>query len=233
MKSALTRTVSIFGACALLAALALTGPARQRQTTERVQRPVEQEPVERLPAPAVSAEQLEVEELPERELVARADLFRPPRACAGLKPVVETHDASDNFSPPGSPVSLSPELTAFVAGKPTKGYDNPALNSWFADSFRLRNCRVCHAVLQVRVRHYNLDSFGNDAVIVGLAPYNNPNTIFVNAGLVPGPQLKTYVLPTNALNQYIVQDNPLPTYLDVRVQDDHDVDFARLIVWYY
>ena len=40
-------------------------------------------------------------------------------------------------------------------------------------------------------------------------------------------------LPTNALNQYIMQDNPLPTYLDLRVQDDSDVDYARLVVWYY
>lgn len=240
MKSALARTISIFGTCALLAALAFPWQARGQRPAEVRQRPdpdvrqqQQQEPVERLPDPAERAEPLEVQEMSEQELVARQDLFRVPRACVGLKPVVETHDAADNFSPPGNPVTLSPELNAFVAGKATKGYDNPAVNTWFADSFRLRNCRVCYAVLQVRVRHYNLDTFSNDAVIAGLAPYNNPNTNFVSVGLWPGPQTKTYVLPTNTLNQYIMQDLPLPTYLDLRVQDDSDVDFARLLVWYY
>lgn len=236
MNDRLTRTLSFFAACATLVALAFAGPVRGQRTAERAQRPDElqqQEPVERLAAPAERAEQLEIQELSEQELAARPDLFKLPRACAGLKPVIDTHDVADNWQPPGTPVSLSPELAAFVAGKPLKSYDDQSVNKWFADSFRLRNCRICHAVLQVRVRHYNIDTFGNDAIIAGLAPYTNPNTVFLNVGLWPGPQTKNYILPVNALNQYIVQDNPLPTFLDVRIQDDSDVDYARLFVWYY
>lgn len=239
MKSARarTRTITIFGACALLAALAFPWQARGQRAAEARQRTdvrsQPQEPVEQLPAPAERAEPLEVQEMSEQELVARPDLFKVPRECAGLKPVVETHDAADNFNPPGNPVTLSPELNAFVAGKATKGYDNPAINTWFADSFRLRNCCICYAVLQVRARHYGIDTFINDAVIAGLAPYNNPNTNFVNVLLWPGPQTKTYVLPTDRLNQYVMQDNPFPTYIDLRGQDDSDFDYARLMVWYY
>ena len=107
MKSALTRTVSIFGACAMLAAISFPGPARGQRTAECVQRPVEQEPLERLPAPAERAEQLEVQELSEQELATRPDILRVPRACAGLKPVVGTHDAADNFSPPGDPFGVN------------------------------------------------------------------------------------------------------------------------------
>src|SRR5919199_1812133 len=52
---------------------------------------------------------------------------------------------------------------------PAERADNPAVTPWFADSFRLRNCRVCYAVLQLRARHYGIDNFINDAVIAGLA----------------------------------------------------------------
>jgi hypothetical protein len=236
MKNTLTHTLSTFAACAVLAALASAGPARGQRTSERAQRPVElqqTEPVERLPAPAERAEQLEVQELSEKELAARPDLFKLPRECEGLKPVIDTHDVPDNWQPTGNPVSLSPELQQYVSGWPLKGYDNPDVNKWFADSFRLRNCRICHAVLQVRVRHYNIDTFSNDAIIAGLAPYNTPNKIFLNVALWPGPQMKTYILPANALSQYVATDNPLPTFLDVRIQDDTDVDYARIVVWYY
>lgn len=243
MRSVVMRTSSTVAALALLAALVFPAPAQQpsaqRPAPDRVQRPVEQEPAERLAAPQIRAEQIEVQELSERELAGRPELLKLPRECAGLKVVVDAHDVPDDFKPPGNPVTPSPELTAFAAAAlGTKGYDDPTVNRWFVDSFRLRNCRVCHAVLQVRVRHYFKDSFGNDGLVAGLAPYSNPATNFVNVSLWssnPSPQTRTdtYILPAGALSTYLATDNPLPTFLDLRVQDDTDVDYARLYVWYY
>lgn len=246
MKSVITRFLSTFAACAMLAALAFPGPARGQRTAERTQRPVEsesQEDILRLPAPVEPTQELQLPEVSPRELAGRTPTIQLPAGCPTNNVDVQVHGDADNFNPPGPAVTLSPQLTAFLVGKKVKGYDDRRLNMVFADSFRLRNCRVCYAVLQVSVRHYNADAFTNDSITAGVAgfgPANNPpgGVVFASLGNIwvppnPNPRLRSFVLPANALNQHIMSPPAPPKFVDLVGQDDTDFDYARLIVWYY
>jgi len=226
MKRHLIRASSILAVLSLLVALGLSGaaqqPREQQQSKEQEQR------LER-PMPGLVLQELSPEAL---------NAAVPP-ACKGIQPVVEIHDVADKFNAPGNPVSLSPALTNFLNANnlPRKGYDDKRVNIVFADSFRLRNCRVCYATLETRIQHYQ-DNWTNDTITIGAAPFNSsPGVVLFYTGLwnqlVPNPKPLTYVLPTAALNNYLFTTPTMPTYLDVIAQDDTDFDYAKLSVWYY
>jgi hypothetical protein len=226
MKNHLFRASSILAVLSLLVALGVSGTAQQ--PTQPQPREQEQQRLER-PIPGLVLQELS----PEALQVA------VPQACMGIKPVVQIHDVADNFSPPGNPVSLSQALTNFLNANnwPRKGYDDKRTNMFFADSFSLKNCRVCYATLETRVRHYQ-DVWTNDNITIGAAPFNSsPGIALIYTGLwnppVPNPKTLTYVLPTTALNSYLFNTPTMPTYLDVIAQDDTDFDYAKLSVWYY
>jgi hypothetical protein len=223
MKTNLFRTSSILAVLVLLVAVSLSSTAQE--SIKQQQRPVQQEAQQQEP------------QLPVQQLDAEALRIAIPRACQGIRPDVQTHGDTDNFNPPGTPVTLSPALASFVVGKALKGYDDPAVNKFFADSFKLRNCRVCYATLEVRVRHYG-DAWTNDGMAVGVAPFDtSPGIRLVSTGIwtpqTPNPKTLTFALPTAALNSYLSSTSTIPSFLDIPAQDDTDFDYMKLSVWYY
>lgn len=222
MKSRLFNASVFLAALVLLAATGLPGAAQQLNARKQ------------------SAEQQErkIAELPTQELNPEALRIAVPRECERIRPEVQTHDVPDNFNPPGAPVALSPDLTNWlnVNNVPRKGFDDKRVNMLFADSFRLRSCRICHATLEIQVRHYK-DIWTNDSITIGAAPFNSaPGVKLISTGIwtPPGtnPKVLTYALPVGALNNYLMT-GPVPPFLDVVTQDDTDVDYAKLSVWYY
>jgi hypothetical protein len=162
-----------------------------------------------------------------------------PRECRGIRPEVQTHDVADNFNPPGNPVTLSPMLTNYLSSLnlAPKGYDDNRVNKVFADSFKLRNCRVCYATLEVRVKG-SRDFWINDTITVGAAPFNSTPGLYFIYGTIwtpplPNPKTLSFTLPTAPLNQYLSTTPTMPTFLDLIAQDDSEFDQATLSVWYY
>jgi hypothetical protein len=224
MKSHPSGASSILPVLILLVASGLTGTAQQPTTTR--QQPTAQQEKPLIPEPA---------EL--RELNPEALRIAVPRECMGIRPDVQAHDVADTFNPPGAPLTLSSALAAYLSGKPVKGYDDKRVNMIFADSFKLRNCRVCYATLEVGVRH-DQDLWTNDTITVGAAPFTaSPGTYFIYSGIwsppTPNPKTLTFALPTAALNSYLFSTSTVPTSLDVVAQDDTNFDYAKLSVWYY
>lgn len=235
MKGYPLRASSILAVLGLLVAINLPGTA-QRPTTQQEQRPTDQQEreVERQ-LPEIATQ--EVDPVPARVAI--------PRECAGIRPDVQIHDVNDNFNPPGNPVTLSPALASYLAGKPVKGYDDKRNNMVFADSFRLKNCRVCFATLEVRARHdagpFNVGyaNYSNDTIILGAAPFPTALRFMGSANLwsadLPNP--KTMTLATTpaglaALNQYLMTGH-MPAYADFVQQDDSTIDSVKLSVYYY
>jgi hypothetical protein len=184
-----------------------------------------------------------------------------PKECERIRPDVQTHDVNDNFSPPGNPLTLSPALAAYASGKPAKGYDDKSIDTWFFDSFKLRSCRICYATLEVSVKHeleqpidnnggghqetgksLALTSFYNDNITIGGAPFSPSVLRVMSMDIWPplnpippltNPKPMTFALPTTALNNYLMYGSVPPGFLDIVVQDDTDVDYITLSVWYY
>jgi hypothetical protein len=222
MKSHIFLASSILAVLTLLFASGLSSTAQQITTR-----------------PEQSVQQLE-RSLPEftvQELDSEALRIKLPPECERTRPDVQTHDVSDNFNPPGTPLMpvLSPALTSFLTSHnlSPKGYDDNRVNKVFADSFKLRSCRVCYATLELRVRHYQ-DLWWNDKITVGAAPFNSPGVVFTYANIWkstdPNTKPLPFSLPTSSLNSYLFQNAP---WLDIVAQDDTDFDYARLSVWYY
>lgn len=229
MKNQPLRTSLTLSMLILLVGLGLSGVAQERINRQeqeiRRQEPTAQREESLIPA-LVAPQESRLEAL-------RVEV---PRECAGIRPDVQVHDVGDKFAPPGNPVSLSPALAASLSGKPLKGYDDPRVNIIFADSFRLRNCRVCYATLELGVRQAG-DMWTNDKLYVQTAPYTPNGVSFIYAGIwtppVPNPKTLSFALPTAALNNYLFSTATIPAFLDVIAQDDSDFDYAKLSVWYY
>lgn len=210
MKSQFFRASSTLAVLTLLVAFGLSAVAQERPR----QPAQEQEP--------------QLRELAVQQLDSETLRIAVPPQCKGITPDIQTHNS-------GTGVTLSPALANFLSGKPVKGYSNPAVNKYFGDSFRLRNCRVCYATLEVNVRHYN-DVFGNDSLTVGAAPFStSPGVTFLSTAIwgqpTPNPKAMTFALP--GLNNYVSTTSTLPSFLDLVAQDDTDFASARLTVWYY
>jgi len=216
MKSHFFRASSILGALLILVALSLAGSAQQPTTQQR--QPLE----EQLP------------ELRLQELDSETLRIAVPQACKGIVPVVQQHTVA----------SLSPALASYLTGKPHKGYNNPAINTLFGDSFRLRNCRVCYATLEVRVRHQpgpwsaGAPNYSNDTILAGAAPFGAALRFIGTANIwsadLPNPKTATYGITgggLNNLNSYLFSNTP--AWVDVVAQDDTGFDYTKLSVWYY
>ncbi len=224
MKTHLFRTSSILAVASLLLSLGFSGIAQEPRPKQPEQGQQEQQEQQ---LPELAVQQLDAEML-------RVAI---PQSCKGLTPVIQTHDVLDNFAPAGSAGTLSPALTNFLAGKPLKGYDDPQVNKYFGDSFRLKNCRVCYATLEVRVRHYG-DVWPNDRITVGAAPFSSsPGMTLLSTGIwnpqTPNPKTLTFALPAATLSSYLATTSTLPSFLDIVAQDDTDFDSIKLSVWYY
>jgi hypothetical protein len=224
MKNRFFRASTTLAVLALLVASGLSGTAQQLLPR---QRPTDQQ-----------EERRAIEAMPAQEMRPETLYIAVPRECAGIRPEVQMHDRPDNFQPTGDPVTLSPALTTWLNAHnfQRKGYDDPRVNMFFADSFRLRSCRICYATLELRARHYK-DVWLNDGITIGAAPFNiSPGASLVSAAIwnpqTPNPKPLTYALPVAALNN-LLMTGPLPSWLDVAAQDDTDFDYAKLSVWYY
>ncbi|HYO99996.1 MAG TPA: hypothetical protein VER76_07380 [Pyrinomonadaceae bacterium] len=235
MKNQHFHASSILSMLLLIVALSSSGIAQEPRIRQQQQPAIRQQ--EQLPA------QQEKPLVPglaiARELNQEDLRIALPRECRGIRPDVQTHDAADNFNPPGNPVTLSPTLANYLSSLnlTPKGYDDNRFNKVFADSFKLRNCRVCYATLEVRVK-YSGDLWNNDTITVGAAPFNSaPGLYFIYGNIwtppTPNPKTLSFTLPTAALNQYLSSTTTMPTFLDLITQDDSDVDQATLSVWYY
>jgi hypothetical protein len=213
MKSRLFRSSSILGVLLLLVAFALSGIAQQPTTQQR--QPLEQQ-------------EPQLRELAVQQLDAETLRIAVPRECAGIKPIVTTHNG-------GTGVSLSSALATYLSGKPVKGYNNPAVNKFFGDSFKLQSCRVCYATIAVNVEHYG-DVWPNDSLTAGVAPFGSGN-VFVSGAIwtpaTPNPKTITWALNPGLLNAYLMSNPPPPKYLDLVAQDDTNFHSATLSVWYY
>ena len=212
MKSHLFRLFSILGVLLLLLAFALSGIAQQPTPQQR--QPVQQQ-------------EPQLPELRVQELTSETLRPRVPQECERLaKLVVQTHNSG-----PGSPTA---PLLSFMGIHARKGYNNPAVNTYFGDSFKLQNCRVCYATIEAKVQHY-ADVWGNDSLTVGVAPFGGAN-VFVSGNIWPpntNPTTLTWVVPAVPLNTYVTTGSLPPKYLDVFAQDDTDFHSVTLSVWYY
>lgn len=211
MKSNLFRASSVL---ILLLAVSLSGAAQQPAT--RQQEPVQQQ-------------EPQLRELAVQQLDSETLRIAVPQACKGIKPVVQTHNS-------GTGVTISPALASYLSGKPVKGYNNPAVNKFFGDSFRLNNCRVCHATIAVKVEHYG-DIWPNDGLTVGVAPFSGSGSVFVSGApwvpATPNPKTITWTLSPTLLTNYLMSGSAPPKFVDWVVQDDTNVHSATLSVWYY
>ncbi|HEX8723613.1 MAG TPA: hypothetical protein VF736_23555 [Pyrinomonadaceae bacterium] len=230
MRSQIARASTTLAILALLVASGLHGAAQQQ--------PVRRLPTEQQDRRVVTGQQeRQIIEVPAEKINPDAASVAVPRECARIRPDVQTHDTADKFAPPGSPLTLSPTLTSFLAGRnlTPKGYDDPRVNMVFADSFRLRSCRVCYATLEVGIRH-DRDIWDNDTITAGIAPFNPPGVLFMYSQLWnpagANPKSSTFVLSTAAMNNHIMNGS-MPLYMDLITQDDSDHDYATLSVWYY
>ncbi len=234
MQRRITRSSTLIALLALLAATGLQGVARQQATRQ----PPAEAQQERRVVEQPQQQERPIIEIQAQPVTAEAARVAVPRECERLSPDVQTHDVPDKFAPPGAAVSLSPALSSYLAGRGVtpKGYDDASVNRVFADSFRLRNCRICYATLEVGVR-YSADYWINDTITVGVPPFNTPS-IFMYGGLWnlsgtnPNPKVATYALSAAAMNQYVMS-GPVPSSAEVLTQDDSNIDYAKLSVWYY
>jgi hypothetical protein len=231
MKRNFPRISAILAVFTFLVASTFIGTAQEKRAQ---QQPAQQEEVQ-LP------------QLAQREQASEALSVKIPPECDKLKVDVQTHDVNDNFKPPGNPVSLSSLLSAFLSGKPVKGYDDKRTDMIFADSFKLRSCRVCYATLEFRAQHQpgpfsaTAPNYSNDNILAGAAPFTSALRFIGTTGIWSGstplittPPVTLGITPgglTN-LNMYLATGT-MPPYMDVIAQDDTDFDYMTLRVWYY
>jgi hypothetical protein len=150
----------------------------------------------------------------------------------------------DNFAGGADTSFPSQNLADFIAAQLAIGapggvvdYDVPVNNGVFGDSFNLQNGRnVCHAVVSFRTRPTG-DIPATDGLTIGhVGPGGAPFNIVAQV-IDPsaGPALKTYALTVAGralLSAITSAASPLDSILDVFLQDDAEIDFVRLWVWY-
>lgn len=161
-------------------------------------------------------------ELRIQQLDAETRRVAVPRECKG-RPIVQTRNA-------GTGVSPSPALLSFMSTYARKGYNNPAVNTVFGDSFRLPSCRVCYATIEATVEHAG-DLWSNDSLTVGVAPFGS-GKVFVSGNFwtpTPNPKTFTWVVPAGPLSAYLTTASDV----DVLAQDDTNFRSVTLSVWYY
>lgn len=207
MKRHLFRASLILAAFAVLAASGLSGSKAQQQGNR---------------TKAIEQQEAQMPELRIQQLTAESLRVAVPPMCK-KKPIVQTHNASTGVSP-------SPALLSFLGTHAQKGYNNPAVNTFFKDSFRLPSCRVCYATIEATVEHY-ADIWSNDSLTVGVAPFGS-GKVFVSGNFwspTPNPKTFTWVVPAGLLSTHLTTASDV----DVFAQDDTNFRSVTLSVWYY
>lgn len=174
-------------------------------------------------------------DLSEAPVIAQEDAERKPIDCRGKPVVYSAGNETDNFVGPQA-ATLSPALQAYFVGKPRRNFDEGGKDKGFGQSFQLNCCKICRAVLEIRVRNDDQNGLAsNDGLAVGVAPFTVRFAPAYTVWPSSSPLVRTISLPLNvsALNNYIMNSAGCPWWLDVYVQDDTAVDYVKLTVWYY
>ncbi len=117
-------------------------------------------------------------------------------------------------------------------------YDVPMNNGKFGDSFNLQNTRsACYALIQFSVTPTG-DIPSNDSLTLG----HVENGLFIVVAQVINPRFttrpQTYALNSTGLELLsnitgVSRDKtPLDSILDVYLQNDTEIDFIKLLIWY-
>jgi hypothetical protein len=163
----------------------------------------------------------------------------PPVTPACSAVTTFTAGIADNFAQPADPTVLSPALQAYFQNNnllaTRSNFDTPGCDKHFGHSIRLNDCRecgVCGATLELRVKSCNTSLASNDAYYVGRAPFTGNNLIASgpvwSTGL-PGPKTITVAIPPAKWQQLFCTPGT-PAFIDVYIQDDTIVDSIKLTV---
>jgi len=147
----------------------------------------------------------------------------------------------DNFSNPTDPAYPSPDLATLLITPPSiqgvVDYDVAMNNGRFGDSFNLQNTRsVCYAVIKFRAKNTG-DVPSTDGLTIGHVESGGSPFTVVAQVLEPGalPLTQTYAFDATGLallSGITGGTTPLDSILDVYLQDDAEIDFITLWVWY-
>lgn len=183
------------------------------------------------------------------ELSQNAPSVKVPQNCQNITPDVQKHGGKGYVIEP-SP-ALKQHLKNLV-GK-TKGYGEVGIDRQVVDSFKLKNCRVCHATIEYQVSNKGL-GWEKDSFVAAIAPFTDGNKYFItppnkcnqNSSRIgciwdkseSDKKSKTVTLEIQpsqltTLNSYLATGPIPPTYLDIRGEDDTTFDYVTLRVWYY
>lgn len=175
-----------------------------------------------------------------------------PQNCQNITPDEQKHGGKGYVIEP-SP-ALEQHLKDNLVGK-TKGYGEVGPDRQVVDSFKLKNCRVCHATIEYQVSNKRL-GWQSDTFVAAIAPFTDGKKFFITPPLNPDKtnssnigyiwdesaesdkESKTVTLEIEpsklaALNTYLATGPMPPTYLDIRGEDDTTFDYVTLRVWYY
>lgn len=162
------------------------------------------------------------------------------RLCPNQPYYLYSGGKPDGFAGPADPAYPSTNLTAMIpAGGATVAYDVPMVDGRFGDSFNLQHTRgICHAVVQFRAKASN-GGAANDGLTIGHVVNNSPFAIVaqvINPGSTTAVQ--SYALDATGLGNLSAQTGwgmnktRDQSVLDVYLQDDTQLDFFRVFVWY-
>jgi hypothetical protein len=161
-------------------------------------------------------------------------------ACPGQPYYRYVGGIPDNYAPPADSAYPSHNLAAFIASQhagPNQPYDVPIQNKRFGDSFNLQNTRgVCYAVIQYQAKSSNTGS-DNDGLTIG---HVNDNLTFTVAAQIINPANlsgiyafdKTGLALLSNITGFDLGRTPPGSILDIYLQDDTEIDFVMLWIWY-
>ena len=168
-----------------------------------------------------------------QEPAAREAIPNPlPIAAACSVTVTDLEGVIDNFAQPPDPTTQSPALQAYLAsvGGPQSQYDTTGCDKKFGGSWRLCTCETCGARLEVRVRRCGSSLDNNDGYHVGVAPFGPGRSAASGAVWQAGdPTEKTLVINLTRDQLKVLCANKAQ-FLDLYIQDDTIVDWARLTI---
>jgi hypothetical protein len=119
------------------------------------------------------ASQTQQKSAPRLLLSQETQTVQVPENCRNITPDAQRHGDA------GYVIDPSPTLTQYLTKQVgnTKGYDEGKLDVNFVDSFKLKNCRVCYATLEYRIKHDGSE-WRNDTFVAGVAPFTDSRLYF-------------------------------------------------------
>jgi uncharacterized repeat protein (TIGR01451 family) len=146
---------------------------------------------------------------------------------------------SDSDTPPASP---SPTLEALFG--PGVGFDNPDIDKHFIHTFEWEDCgNITEAWLEVRLKALNTSLIHNDSfellfsdddysisykIWEETTPFGQKETILLDLSGLPAAE--TLITETTSGSVDLLSMLNDEGYLDLHIQDDTSVDYARLIL---